>query len=114
MECFDISHTQGEATVASCVVFGGQGPLNAEYRQFNIKDVAKGDDYAAMKQVIRRRYTRLVKEYNEKTGGICAELPNNKIMYLYRHSGICNYWIYIDMYIDTHVIYVRLYIRTSS
>ena len=62
MECFDISHTQGEATVGSCVVFGPQGPLNSEYRQFNIKDVAKGDDYGAMRQVIRRRYTRLVKE----------------------------------------------------
>ncbi|MEQ8290048.1 MAG: excinuclease ABC subunit UvrC [Gammaproteobacteria bacterium] len=62
MECFDISHTQGEATVGSCVVFGSEGPLNAEYRQFNIKDVKSGDDYAAMRQVIRRRYTRLVKE----------------------------------------------------
>ncbi len=62
MECFDISHTQGEATVASCVVFGAEGPINAEYRQFNIKDVKAGDDYAAMSQVIRRRYTRLVKE----------------------------------------------------
>lgn len=62
MECFDISHTQGEATVGSCVVFGPEGPMNDEYRQFNIKDVKKGDDYAAMRQVIRRRYTRLVKE----------------------------------------------------
>ena len=62
MECFDISHTQGEATVGSCVVFGQEGPVNAEYRQFNIKDVKKGDDYGAMRQVIRRRYMRLVKE----------------------------------------------------
>lgn len=62
MECFDISHTQGEATVGSCVVFGPDGPLNAKYRQFNIENITKGDDYAAMSQVIRRRYTRLVKE----------------------------------------------------
>ena len=62
MECFDISHTQGEATVGSCVVFGSDGPINSKYRQFNIENITKGDDYAAMSQVIRRRYTRLVKE----------------------------------------------------
>jgi excinuclease ABC subunit C len=62
MECFDISHTQGEATVGSCVVFGPDGPINSQYRQFNIENITKGDDYAAMSQVIRRRYTRLVKE----------------------------------------------------
>lgn len=62
MECFDISHTQGESTVGSCVVFGPDGPVNSKYRQFNIDNVTKGDDYAAMSQVIRRRYTRLVKE----------------------------------------------------
>ena len=62
MECFDISHTRGEATVGSCVVFNQEGPQNREYRQFNIRNVKAGDDYAAMQQVIRRRYTRLVKE----------------------------------------------------
>ncbi len=62
MECFDISHTQGEATVGSCVVFGTDGPMSSKYRQFNIENVKGGDDYAAMSQVIRRRYTRLVKE----------------------------------------------------
>jgi excinuclease ABC subunit C len=61
LECFDISHTQGEATVASCVVFDQAGPRKADYRLFNIKDVTAGDDYAAMEQALRRRYTRLQK-----------------------------------------------------
>lgn len=59
MECFDISHTQGEATVASCVVFNREGPLKSDYRRFNIEDVPAGDDYAAMHQALSRRYTRL-------------------------------------------------------
>jgi len=59
LECFDVSHTGGEATVASCVVFGPEGPLKSDYRRFNVTDVKPGDDYGAMEQVLRRRYARV-------------------------------------------------------
>ena len=60
IECFDVSHSSGESTVASCVVFDSNGPVKNDYRKFNIKGVKANDDYAAMKQALERRYKRLV------------------------------------------------------
>jgi excinuclease ABC subunit C len=76
LECFDISHTMGEATVASCVVFTLEGAYKQDYRRFNIEGIEPGDDYAAMRQALQRRYSRLKKYTTQKTTDDSAKMPD--------------------------------------
>ena len=80
LECFDISHSSGEATVASCVVFDGNGPLKSDYRRMNIEGITAADDYAAMRQALTRRYKRIAS----------GEVPRPDVLFIDGGKGQLN------------------------
>lgn len=79
IECFDISHTMGEATVASCVVFGPEGPEKSHYRRFNIAGITPGDDYAAMHQALTRRFRKVAEGEGTKPDVLLIDGGNGQV-----------------------------------
>ena len=79
IECFDISHTMGEATVASCVVFGPEGPEKSHYRRFNIAGITPGDDYAAMHQALTRRFRKVADGEGAKPDVLLIDGGNGQV-----------------------------------